>query len=308
VVHPVDRFGWLTALVGSRGSGKTTLIGRVLKDALDDRPQLAFAIQSAEDWLRLLRTEPIPGGAVWPGLIVIEDADRTVSDTHDADLLAHWLDELHRSGVRVLLTLSEPPGQTALFSPRLVSRLHAGLSARIPMLSADSRRRFVREWSLGRQIQLSDDVETWVADQPPGTCRSLTKLVGRLAQAAAPGSLIDSLDGLRSEDGEETAAARPSLTVIAAEVATEFGVPVGELRSESRDQAMQLPRRCAMWLAHEVRWPMAQIGRFFGRRTHASVSYSCRELARQIADAPTLRDRLARLQMRLVENPREECG
>jgi chromosomal replication initiator protein len=308
LVRPVDRLAWLTTLVGGRGSGKTRLVGRVLTEALDLRPQLGFAIQSAEDWLRMLRTEPIPGGAVWPGLIVIEDADRTVSDTHDADLLAHWLDELHRSGVRVLITSSAPPSQTPLFTPRLVSRLHAGLSARIPTLSDDSRRQFVREVGLQRQLQLADPVAAWIADQPPGTCRSLTKLLDRVAQSTSPKVLVDSLDGLQSEDGEETAAQRPSLTVIAAEVATEFGVPVGELRSESRDQAMQLPRRCAMWLAHEVRWPMAQIGRFFGRRTHASVSYSCGELVRQLADAPTLRDRLARLQTRLADSPREECG
>jgi chromosomal replication initiator protein len=308
LVRPVDRYGWLTTLVGSRGSGKTRLVGKVLTEALDERPQLAFAIQSAEDWLRMLRTEPIPGGAVWPGLIVIEDADRTVSDTHDADLLAHWLDELHRSSVRVLITSSALPSQNPLFTPRLVSRLHAGLSARIPALSEDSRRRFVRESGLQRQLQLADPVASWIAAQPPGTCRSLAKWVERLAQSATPNSVIESLDGLRSDEGEDAATIRPSLTIIAAEVATEFGVPIGDLRSESRDQAMQLPRRCAMWLAHEVRWPMAQIGRYFGRRTHASVSYSCRELARQLADTPTLRDRLARLQMRLADSPREECG
>jgi chromosomal replication initiation ATPase DnaA len=241
-------------------------------------------------------------------LIVIEDADRTVSEPHDADLLAHWLDELHRSGVRVLVTSSTPPSQVPLFTPRFVSRLHAGLSARIPALSDDSRRKFVRELGLGRQLQLAEPVTTWIADQPPGTCRSLAKLMDRVARTATADGVIASLESLPSEEGEELAAARPSLTLIAAEVATEFGVLIGELRSESRDQAMQLPRRCAMWLAHEVRWPMAQIGRYFGRRTHASVSYSCRELTRQLADTPTLRDRLARLQTRLADIPREDCG
>lgn len=306
LVRPDDPGGWLTTLVGPRGSGKSTLVAQVLREAIKRRPQLAFVIQSAEEWVQFLQTRTIPPKTAWPGMIVVEDADRTLGDIDDANLLAHWFDELHRSGVRVLVTLSEPPGQAAALSPRFVSRLHAGLTARITPLSADSRRQFVRTLCRERQLTLADRVVDWIADQPPGTCRSLSKLIDRLTRDLSPSTTIDSLETLPLELTGD--AGRPSLSLIASEVAMEFGVPLSDLRSESRDQALQLPRRAAMWLAHEVRWPMAQIGRYFGRRTHASVSYSCRELVRQFDDMPTLRDRLARLQTRLVENPREECG
>lgn len=299
-----DPLGWLTTVIGPRGGGKTRLVSQLLAKALERRPSLGFVIQSAGEWAELLQTQPIPPTATWPAIIVIEDADRTLGDSHDADLLARWLDELHRSGVRVLMTLSQPAGQATGLSPRLVSRLHAGLSARILELSPDSRLRFVREVAAARKIRLADAVAGQIAHQPPGTCRSLTKLLDRLVESKPKRAVIESIEELA--DGSENGSARLPLALIAAETAAEFGVPIGELRSEARDQALQLPRRCAMWLAHEANWSMAQIGRFFGRRTHASVSYSCRELVKVLDETPTLRERLQRLQSRL--SSRDECG
>jgi chromosomal replication initiation ATPase DnaA len=292
LVHPgrtADRHGSLTTLIGPRGSGKTRLIAHTLSDLARQQPRTRFVIQSAGDWLALLASPDRQGGesTTYPSILVAEDADRTLANPEQADPFARWLDELLLHNVRVLVTVSEPPGQTAAFTPRLVSRLHAGLCVRLPALSVESRKRLARGLVEPRQIGLADAVLDWIAAQSPGTCRSVTKLVDRLTQSVRPGT---------------------ALAVIAAEVAAEFDVPIGELRSDARDQALQLPRRCAMWLAHEVRWPMAQIGQFFGRRTHASVSYSCRELQRQLAETPTLSERLQRLQLRLVDRQREECG
>ncbi|MDZ4687753.1 MAG: helix-turn-helix domain-containing protein [Planctomycetaceae bacterium] len=310
LVHPgraADRHGQLTTLVGPRGSGKTKLISRVLSEVMRKQPRLKFAILSAGEWLKLVQTEAASPVESYPAIVIAEDADRTLTSTDAAEAFARWLDDLQQHNVRVLVTLSEPAGQTAAFSPRLVSRLHAGLCVRMPALSVESRRQFVRGVIDGRQIAATDAVVNWIADQPPGTCRSLCQLVDRLANVGPTKSVAAAIAAMQ-ESSETSNGQRPALSVIAAEVATEFGVPVGELRSESRDQATQLPRRCAMWLAHEARWPMAQIGRFFGRRTHASVSYSCRELVRQLADAPTLRDRVQRLQSRLIDARREDCG
>ncbi|HUQ71421.1 MAG TPA: helix-turn-helix domain-containing protein [Planctomycetaceae bacterium] len=312
LVHPgraADRQGQLTTLVGPRGSGKTKLVSQVLSEFVRKQPRLKFAVLSAGEWLKLVQMEVASPAESYPAIVVAEDADRTLTTTDDAEAFARWLDELQQHNVRVLVTLSEPAGQTAAFSPRLVSRLHAGLCVRMPALSVDSRRNFVRGVMDGRRIAVADEVVNWIADQPPGTCRSLCQLVDRLANSGPSKSVTAALAAMQERDSDENGdEQRPALSVIAAEVATEFGVPVGELRSESRDQATQLPRRCAMWLAHEARWPMAQIGRFFGQRTHASVSYSCRELVRQLADAPTLRDRVQRLQSRLIDARREDCG
>lgn len=310
LTHPgrsVDRPGSLTVVIGPRGSGKTRIVAHALAELARKQPRAQFVVQSAGDWLHFVE-QAGPSEVSYPAMIVAEDADRTLTSPDEADAFARWLDELQRQNVRVLVTLSEPPGQVPAFSPRLFSRLHAGLTVRLPALSTDSRRQLVRGLAESREVLIAEDVVDWIASQAPGTCRSVVQLVEQLTRSSRSGAVITTHALEKARLADVSNGERPPLAVIAAEVADEFGVPVGELRSESRDQALQLPRRCAMWIAHEARWPMAQIGRYFGRRTHASVSYSCRELTRQLTDVPTLRDRVQRLQLRLADRLREECG
>ncbi len=96
-----------------------------------------------------------------------------------------------------------------------------------------------------------------------------------------------------------------SLAVIAKEVATTFQVPLEELRSSSRLQALRIPRQCAMFLAREeAGLSLAAIGQFFGSRTHTSVAHSCRRLQELIVESPTLREQVQRLRDHL----RKACG
>jgi chromosomal replication initiator protein len=211
-------------------------------------------------------------------------------------------------GVRVTVTLPAPIGTLAGHSPRLVSRLHGGLTASLPPLSAGSRRELVKRLASARQLPLTDDVLDWLIELPPGTPRTLTQLLDRIATAAASGRRPD-LAAVRRWIQPAAPSDRVSLGRIAAVVADDFGITLGELRSESRQQALRLPRQCAMYLAHAVGgWPMERIGRYFGRRAHTSVSHNCRKLQELLPQAPSLQDQLQRLQARLWEHPREECG
>jgi chromosomal replication initiation ATPase DnaA len=64
-----------------------------------------------------------------------------------------------------------------------------------------------------------------------------------------------------------------------------------------------------MYLAHHLaRCPMAQIGQFFGRRTHTSVSHSCRRLQELLPGSPTLQDQVTQVRQRLAETLREDCA
>jgi chromosomal replication initiator protein len=216
-----------------------------------------------------------------------------------------WLDDLLARGVHVLVTLTDPPGQCDGFSPRFVSRLHGGLCARMSPLEPASRRKFVHAAAAQRQLPLADDVVAWLADQPPGTPRSLSEAVARVAQQ----QVVDLLSVQRVCAVRANSAAGPRLAVIAQEVAGEFGVSVTELRSQSRQRALRVPRQCAMFLARDLsRCPMEEIGRFFGRRAHTSVSHSCKRLQELLPGSPTLQEQVRRLRQRLVQTLRDECG
>ena len=84
-----------------------------------------------------------------------------------------------------------------------------------------------------------------------------------------------------------------ALAVIAHEVADAFQVTLTGLRSASRQQALLLPRQCAMFLARELTaGNLADIGRFFGGRDHSTVVHSCQRLKELLEQDPDLRSNL----------------
>lgn len=304
--------GQLTCLVGGEGSGKSLLCRHALREAVRRHPKWKFALQSAADWLHDLaiahETGRIPEYCEACGklaIVVCEDLDRAVTDADATECWTVWLDELLSRGVNVLVTVSSPPSQCDGFAPRIVSRLHGGLCARIAPLERDSRRAFVRGAADQRQLPLADDAVAWLADQPPGTPRSLGQAVEKLSQQRE----IDLPSVQRLFAARTHSAPQPRLLVIAHEVAGEFGVSVTDLRSQSRQLALRVPRQCAMFLAHDLaRCPMEEIGRFFGRRAHTSVSHSCKRLQELLPGSPTLQEQVRRLRQRVVRALREECG
>jgi chromosomal replication initiator protein len=308
-----EQRGRLTCLIGGEGAGKSILCRQAIRDAVRRHPKWKFAFQSAAEWLHDVacasetgRFEPFCDACGRLAIVACDDLDQMVADESSLELWTTWLDELLVRGVQVLVTLSSPPSQCPGFAPRLVSRLHGGLCARMPPLERDGRQALIRFAADQHQLPLSDDVVAWLADRPPGTPRELCDAVERLSKQRR---LTDLAAIQRFFSQQTRPLARPLLAIIAHEVAGEFSVSVTDLRSQSRQQAFRLPRQCAMFLAHDLaRCPMEEIGRFFGRRAHTSVSHSCRRLQELLPGSPTLREHVARLRQRLVHALREDCA
>ncbi len=311
----MDRSGLLTVLAGPAGSGKSVLVRQGLREACREKRKQIAVILTPNDWRELLATAPDSNAwDTWTtvtaqcDLLACEDLDQLVTDETLGEHIARWLDELIVQQVRVVVSLSQPPGSCPQFPPRLTSRLRAGLTARIPELSADSRRQFLDWGAELAQLSLTADVRDWLADQPAGSLRSLRQKLDTVLKEYQPPARVNDLAAVQRLFAVP-ALRKLTLAAIANQVAAEFGVPAHELRASTRLQAYRLPRQCAMLLAHEVAgYPMAEIGKYFGRRTHTSVSYSCRKFQDSVAQTPTLREQLQRLQARLATQALTDCG
>lgn len=302
----------LSVIVGEPGAGKSFLVRQAMARAQHPRlrrgafgifsPTDAESLTRLEDWSALtVPTVQVDG-------IVLEDLDRWDSLEELSDRLAHLIDIWMHQGIRMAVTLSQSPGSVPAMTSRLVSRLHGGLLVRVAQLSAESRYVFLKWVAESHHLSLSDDVLFWLMEQSSGTVNSLRDQVQRLVQAYSPPARITDLSEIQRLFAETTEP-RLSLSTIAHEVASEFGISTQELRTATRVQSYRIPRQCAMWLAHEVGgWPMTKIGQYFGRRTHAAVSYNCRKLLEDAAATPSLRQQLEHLRTRLNKHLWSDCG
>ena len=161
-----ERCGQLTCVMGPRGSGKSHLARHAVRLAVHLQPRLRWGFLPATEWrealLEATRTEQLPEllhECERLQLVVCEDLDRALDDPATGDLFVGWLDVLRARDVRILITSSQPAGQLDRLPPRLVSRLHSGLTARLTPLTEASRLDFGQQWTTAKSLPIPAD--TW---------------------------------------------------------------------------------------------------------------------------------------------------
>jgi chromosomal replication initiator protein len=131
----------------------------------------------------------------------------------------------------------------------------------------------VREFARRLELRLADDVAQLIADRITAGGRELAGAVNRLhASARILACPIDRAfaETTLAESAMGTRMIR--LSDIQRAVCDVFGLAKDSLQSSRRSKAVSGPRTLAMWLARKhTRAGLAEIGQFFGRRSHSTV-------------------------------------
>ncbi|GIX05382.1 MAG: hypothetical protein KatS3mg114_1251 [Planctomycetaceae bacterium] len=304
LLHPVTRHsrGCLVCLTGVRGTGKTFLLYHVLRELQQVEPESLVVVAPATYWRD--RLQHIQHGESadrwWDELsqlraVALENFDAVHAPTEQSawgDLWCWWIDEILSRGVSVIWTMQTAPAQRLPSTPRLLSRLHAGMVGTLSGWSMETRQLVIRLFCEHHALTWSDTVQHILAERgsenPRTFCETLQQLVEH-KQLTHAGEVERYLSELQP-------ALPTSLHLIAQAVAREFGVSLHEMRSAVRCRAVCLPRQCAMYLSRQLLGaPLDHIGRYFGHRSHSSVLHSCRQFQQHLAHHPALQSRLDQL-------------
>ena len=302
-----DREGTLglVYLYGPSGVGKSHLVRQFVRDVQRQNPKLRLANSTASEFAANLSDAHVnQGHAEFEAqhtaldLLVLEDLAGIQGRTAAQRMLVVILDELKRTGGRVIVTAISLPGRLKNVIPRLVSRLRGGLCIPIDLLDESSRLSFARHFASSRQIPLAPQTAELLAKKGLGTPRELLAalvnldLNARRKQLSADATLVEA-----HLDSQEAAASR-SLAVIAKAVAKFYGVPISQLRSTARLKRSVVARQMAMLLSRELSGKSsAAIAHFFGRKNHTTVVHACRRTRELVAADPTLAHDLAQLRL-----------
>ena len=227
---------------------------------------------------------------------LIDGLDELATKPAAQEDLALTLDELVNNDVRVLVTGRKLPAEMESLSPRLCSRLSAGLVVPFVAPGAAARRILLVQLAEIHEVSLPEPVIDLLADGPDGgsspfqTVPQLNHAILQLASAAQAKkqpidvSLVDELLE------ENSANKSPSLSVIATAVAKCFALPTADLRSASRRQLAVRARGVAMLLARKFTdASLDSIGQHFGGRDHTTVLHACRKTEELLKIDPTIR-------------------
>ena len=285
-------------IYGPSGTGKSHLVRHAVRayrtHSQGDRVVVLTAAQFGDEFAEASDSKSLAAFVrkyrVPTGLFICEDLQALDGrEETQIQLVSLWNDLTSRQ-TRMLFTIDRSPGELRNVSPRLVNRIQGGVCIGTARYGSESRERLVSHFAQNLQLPISQPQARRIAESAPRNGHELNGLLSslRLRLKARQGETLSAaIDGLL---GAEPAERGVTLNEIGKAVAIVFGVKLAELRSESRDRRLAIPRQVAMHVMREVGGAqLGEIGEYFGGRTHSTVLHSCRRIAQQIDSDETLR-------------------
>ncbi|MDD2235836.1 MAG: chromosomal replication initiator protein DnaA [Kiritimatiellae bacterium] len=214
----------------------------------------------------------------------------------------HTFNVLFDAHKQIVLTSDRPASEIPNLEQRLVSRFEWGLVTDLNVPDVETSIAILRKKQMLLNIQLPDELLTYMAERIRSNIR---RLEGALIRAASYSSLtgsqltVESLDELLRSIFDQEKKEDLSVERIQRTVSDHYDIRLSDMTRKCRTQAVAFPRQVAMYLCRtltEQSTPV--IGNAFGR-DHATVIYACRKVTERLNSEPALRETISRLNQKL---------
>jgi chromosomal replication initiator protein len=265
-----------------------------------------ITLTSAEEWRNQFYSATngenencdLPQTARTADLLIVEDVQYLADG--NADAFGQLVSELYARQVQMIFTSSKGPNELALPS-RLRSRLVSGLVVALEPLQAPSRLKLLEDKAERRQLAVSREVLSWVAEHLTGAGRQLDGALVKLECLCRTHPRVLNVATVAAHFQDEVHVNRPSMEKIATRVGGYFRVEPQQLQSEKRGHNVLLPRQVSMYLARQLTdLSLGRIGAYFGGRDHSTVLHACRKVASAINRDPVLSGTIRQIQAELA--------
>jgi chromosomal replication initiator protein len=274
-------------IYGPHGSGKSHLLQAINHHARQMRGRVRTLQLTAEQFttqfLEALAARSLPGFRQKTrnlDLLIVDDVQFLETKRATLEELLHTIDALEARGGQVVLASDRPPGELKSLGAALAGRLSAGLTVVLAPPDFDTRVGILRRMAARMRMTLDDAVIDAVAQQAMGSARLLSGAVNRLVAVSMAQRKPITVELAHRALAEFTRQHAPQIKLpdIQRAVCEVFGVESTSLKSPRKTRAVAEPRMLAMWLARRyTRAALSEIGDFFGRRSHSTVSSAQRK-------------------------------
>lgn len=239
--------------------------------------------------------------------LIVDDVDVLQTKKAAQEEFLHSIDFVLNCSRHVVTSLSVHPNELKL-RRRLAGRLLSGMVAEVKLPDYDTRVEILKKLSAGlpssSRKAFSINIFKYLAEQFQGNTRDL---VGAFVKLSAYISLLPGKgDTTRlSVRGAERALSdlgkgQPEeirLERICEKTAEFFGLSASAVLSGSRRKSVALPRQICMYLSRRLtRRTLAEVGSYFGGRSHSAVSSSEKRIAKLMTVDRAISDSVARIE------------
>ncbi len=270
-------------LVSKTGMGKSHLTQAVGNHILKENPSESVYYISAEDFsnemVSAMRNDRVESFKKKYrsncNVLLLDDVHYLTGKDRTQVELAMTLDSLFESGKKIIFSSCCLPMDIPRLNDTLRSRLSGSLISHIEPPNFRTRMRILNKKASVRGVLLPEDITRYLASELTEDIRQLESgLIGISTRASLMGAAIDMT--LAESVVKNIARRQKQITIdiIKKLVCQEFNVPVQEIMSASRKQAVTRPRQIAMYLSRKYTdSPLQTIGKSFNRY-HATAMHS----------------------------------
>ena len=274
-------------LYGGVGLGKTHLL-HAIGHYIRKRHKLQVAYLPTEQFvnelinsIRFDRTATFRERYRSIDVLLIDDVQFLGNKERTQEEFFHTFNTLYALQKQIILSSDSSPRNIPTLQERLRSRFEWGLIADIGSPDLETKIAILRRKAEVEDVNLPDDVASFIARQVKSNIRELEGLLNRVlafsSLTARPLDLELTKDTLKDilPDGDR----RSKAPEIIKHVARFYGLKLSEIKSRTNSRQIAVPRQVAMYLCKKLTdLSFPEIGRHFNDKHHSTVMYSVEKI------------------------------
>lgn len=270
---------------GGVGLGKTHLLQSICQTAMRASPTMRIYYVSCNGFMTQF-LEAVQAGEMASfrnkfrafDMLVIDDIHDLSKRDQTQEEFFHTFNTLFHLKKQIVLSSDASPNEIPDLEERLVSRFSCGLVACVEKPGFETRVAIINKKAALRDINIPDDVATYIASRLDSNIRQLEGAIIKLQSISRLDSAPIDLPMAKSAIGNESLEHGPRHVSIQdiLDIVTEFyDVKLTELLSKKRHKSITTPRQVGMWLARKyTRFSLEEVGGYFGGRDHTTVMHA----------------------------------
>lgn len=276
-------------LYGHSGLGKTHLLMAIMNEIKANNPNANIIYTSAEHFTNDLihhignhNTHIFHEKYRSCDVLLVDDVQFISRGDQVQEEFFHTFNALTSNGSQIVLTSDRPPKEMITLEERLRTRFEMGLIADIQPPTLETRMAIVNKKALDYDLDLSDDIVKFIADNIKKNIRQIEGIVKKIkAYQEVEGVKVNMALAKRAISDIINDSQPVPVTVenIINEVARTFDVSPADIRSDKRNANISQARQVAIYVVNQVTGSsLKSIGMEFGNKHHSTIIYALKEI------------------------------